>query len=54
MSNNIRFAYDKKSQQYMIIKPVSDNPNATDANSVPLNEIDKTLDNAIRNLTYAE
>ena len=28
----------------MLIKPVSDNPNDTDANSVPLNEIDKTLD----------
>lgn len=53
MSNNIRFAYDKKSEQYMLIKPVSDNPNDTDANSVPLNEIDKTLDNAIRNLADA-
>ncbi len=53
MSNNIRFAYDKKSEQYMLIKPVSDNPNDTDANSVPLNDIDKTLDNALRNLADA-
>lgn len=53
MSNNIRFAYDKKSEQYMLIKTVSDNPNDTDANSVPLNDIDKTLDNALRNLADA-
>ncbi|MBR5208214.1 MAG: hypothetical protein IKV67_00035 [Paludibacteraceae bacterium] len=53
MSNNIRLAYDKRSEQYMLINPVSDKKIDTVSNPVPLNEIDKTLDNAIRTLADA-
>lgn len=53
MSKSIRFAYDKESDQYMFIESASLSSNGVDVIAMPLHEVDRNLDNAIRKLANA-
>lgn len=55
MNKHIRFAYDKESDQYMLMKSVSPQINDTDTISIPLCRLDKNLADNIKKLAdYTE
>lgn len=53
MNKHIRFAYDKESDQYIYMKSVSDQFSDSDTISLSLREVDRPLDNAVRNFAVA-
>lgn len=53
MRKSIRFAYDRRSDQYIIMESVSEKSTGAETIAMPLQEVDRQLDNAIRQLAKA-